>query len=103
MTLLFLTVVPRLRAQTPADPPLAPVPTQILTAKRVFISNVSGDFPVPAGTPDLTYDEFYSDRKRWGRFELVSAPADSDLVFKIRFASSVSSTDPISRLSSQNL
>lgn len=38
VTLLLLTVVPRSRAQTPADPPFAPVPTQILTAKTVFIS-----------------------------------------------------------------
>ena len=98
VTLLLLTVVPRSRAQTPADPPLAPVPTQILTAKTVFISNVSGDFPVPAGTPDLTYNEFYSDMKSWGRFALASAPADSDLVFEIRFASSVSSTNPVTRL-----
>jgi hypothetical protein len=102
VALLLLTVVPRSRAQTPADPPLAPVPTQILTAKTVFISNVSGDFPVPAGTPDLTYNKLYSDMKSWGRFTLVSAPADSDLVFEIRFASSVSSTDTISRLSSEN-
>lgn len=102
VTLLLLTVVPRSRAQTPADPPFAPVPTQILTAKTVFISNVSGDFPVPAGTPDLTYNEFYSNMKRWVRFALVSSPADSDLVFEIRFASSISSTDIISRLSSEN-
>lgn len=102
MALLLLTLVPRSRAQTPADPPLAPVPAQILTGKTVFISNVSGDFPVPAGTPDLTYNEFYSDMKSWGHFALVSAPADSDLVFEIRFASSVSSTDTVSRLSSQN-
>lgn len=96
VTLLLLAAALRSAAQTPADPPLAPVPTQILTAKTVFISNVSGDFPVPAGTPALTYNEFYSDMKSWGRFALVSAPADSDLVFEIRFASSVSSTDTCS-------
>jgi hypothetical protein len=74
--------------------PLAPVPPQILTAKTVFISNAGMDVN-PAGTSseydggaNRFYNEFYAAMKSWGRFELVPAPADADLVFEIRF------TDP---------
>jgi hypothetical protein len=63
----------------------APVPAQIVSAKRAFISNASGEAVLPAGTADLTYNEFYSAMKIWGRFDLVASPADADLVFEIRF------------------
>lgn len=68
----------------------APIPVQILTCKRVFISNAG------VSTPELTYyvaahtgranglyNEFYAAMKNWGRYELVAAPADADLVFEI--------------------
>jgi hypothetical protein len=54
-------------------------------AKKVFISNNPGDNAVPEGTPEVTYDEFYAAMKSWGRYELVSTPADADLVFEISF------------------
>jgi hypothetical protein len=67
---------------TPDAPP-APVPTQILTAKKVFLSYGEGDsFPGPA---DQLYNQFYAAIKNWGRFEIVGAPADADLIFQIRF------------------
>ena len=34
----------------------------------------------------MTYNEFYAAMKSWGRYELVSSPADADMVFEIRFA-----------------
>ena len=63
----------------------APVPIQILSAKKVFVSNASGESVMPAGTGDLAYSEFYSAIKSWGRYEIVASPADADLVFEIRF------------------
>ncbi len=63
----------------------APVPAQILSAKRAFISNASGEAVLPAGTADLTYNEFYSAIRNWGRFDVVASPANADLVFEIRF------------------
>lgn len=72
-------------AQQRADPPSAPIPTPIFTGKKVFISNTSLKAGLPWGTPDLTYNEFYAAMKGWGRYELVSAPADADLVFEICF------------------
>jgi len=80
-------------AQQPGDPPAAPVPSLIFTAKTLFISNASGEILLPAGTPDLTYNEFYAAMKNWGRYEIVSNPADADLVFEIRFMNSGSGQD----------
>jgi hypothetical protein len=82
---IALVSIPGLGAQTPQDPAPAPIPAQIVAAKRVFISNASGESGVPAGVPDLTYNEFYAAIKSWGRYEIVAAPADADLVFEIRF------------------
>lgn len=68
--------------------PAAPVPTQINSANKVFISNAGGQCPsfgdtTFSGTPDRSYDEFYAAMKSWGRYELASAPAGADLVFEI--------------------
>jgi hypothetical protein len=82
---LTLTAGGTVGTQKPVDPPAAPVPAPIFTAKKAFISNASGEIGLPAGTPDLTYNEFYAAMKNWGRYELVSAPGDADLVFEIRF------------------
>ena len=89
---IALLAVPFLRAQQPVDPPIAPVPAQILTGKKVFISNASGQSAAPSGVPDLTYNEFYADIKSWAKYEIVSAPADADLVFEIRFTSQIGTT-----------
>jgi hypothetical protein len=67
----------------------APIPAQILTAKNVFIANGGGDesrceATSYSGGPDRTYNEFYAAMKTWGRYELVAAPGDADLVFEIR-------------------
>jgi len=66
----------------------APVPSQILTAKRVFIANAPGDNPPSSlGAPDSAYNQFYAAMRGWGRYELVPAPADADLVFEVSFGS----------------
>jgi hypothetical protein len=93
---IALLAAPVLPAQQPVDPPSAPVPTQILSGKKVFISNASGQGAAPSGVPDLTYNEFYADIKNWGRYEIVSAPADADLVFEIRFTSQIGTTTVMS-------
>jgi hypothetical protein len=82
---LTMTAMGAFAAKPPNDPPPAPIPMPIFTAKKVFISNASGEYAVPAGTPEMTYNEFYAAMKSWGRYELVSAPVDAHLVFEIRF------------------
>jgi hypothetical protein len=74
--------------RTPAAP--APIPAQILAAKKVFIANAGWDEPYFTNTPitggpTRAYDEFYAAIKSLGRYELVTAPADADLLFEIRF------------------
>jgi hypothetical protein len=75
-------------ARKTSEPAPAPIPTQILTGKTVFISYRESD--ADPGAPDLTYNEFYALMRGWGKYELASAPADVDLVFEIRFVSGIS-------------
>ena len=69
----------------------APIPTQILAARKVFISNVGADPDVTEtfnrlGQSGQPYNRLYAEMKTWGRYELASSPADADLVFEIRFS-----------------
>jgi hypothetical protein len=76
---IALLIVPTVGAQL-ASP--APVPVQIATSKRAFISN--GESTIEKVPANLAYNEFYADMKSWGKYELVAAPADADLIFEIR-------------------
>jgi hypothetical protein len=80
---IALLTAPIAGAQAASDPAPAPIPIQILTGKKLFISN--GENTAVTGVPNLTYNEFYASMKSWGKYELVPAPADADLVFEIRF------------------
>jgi hypothetical protein len=67
----------------------APVPAPLMNGKNVFISFDLGDvlaFPsVYSGGPERAYNEFYTDMKQWGHYELVLDPQAADLIFSIRF------------------
>jgi hypothetical protein len=69
-------------------PSLAPVPSSLLNAKTVFISNAGADsglFPHPFnGDPDRAYNEFYAAVMSWGRYQVVASPAQADLVFELQ-------------------
>jgi hypothetical protein len=90
--LLFIATLatPALLAQKQPEPPevaAAPVPAQIVAAKKVFIGNNASDHDVRLtkylGGADGIYNQFYAALKSGGRFELVSAPADADLVLEV--------------------
>ena len=72
-----------------ADAPQAPLPAQILSGRKVFIAYAGGEnLSVPlhtvfSGRSDRIYNQFYAAMKEWGRYEIVSAPADADLVFEV--------------------
>jgi len=73
-----------------AGAPAAPVPTQIASAKKVFISNMGIDtISAVVFRRELAenkpYNEFYAAVKAWGRYQLVDSPADADLVYEIGF------------------
>jgi len=85
--LLLLQCSYLLAAEAKSVPP-APIPTQILSAKKVFIANAGGellwyDDAQYSGGSDRAYNQFYAAMKAWGRYELVSSPADADLVLEI--------------------
>lgn len=83
MAVLCLTLgmlqLPLLMAQNkPTVAPDAPVPPQILVAKKVFIANAGGDQMTPddpsfSGGPDRAYNQFYAAIKSWGRFSIVGS------------------------------
>ena len=82
---------PVARAQQSKAVPAAPIPSQILAAKTVFISNAGGDFNTNLqvgnyGSPAEPYNEFYAAMKSWGRYQLVDSPSAADLIFQIRFS-----------------
>lgn len=91
--------LPLSRAQSkPTVAPVAPIPPQILAAKKAFIANAGGDEMTGddqrfSGGPDRAYNEFYAAMKSWGRFEIVNSPADADLLLEIRqYVSAVTPT-----------
>lgn len=64
----------------------APFPAQIVSGKKVFVSNACGFTSLSyTGEPRRFYDQFYAALKSWGHYELVSSPAEADLVFEISF------------------
>ncbi|WP_263368417.1 hypothetical protein [Edaphobacter bradus] len=70
----------------PSATPSAPVPPQILNAKKVFISNAGGDDYFNAlvdGGPNRAYNQFYPDMQHWARYQIASSPSDADVVFEI--------------------
>lgn len=77
------------QTQQPADAPVvAPVPAQVINAKRIFVANGAGDND-PAiskytNGADGLYNQFYADIKALGRYELVSSPADADIVLELK-------------------
>ena len=87
--------LPIANAEKTPDPASGPVPIQVITGKKAFVSYQESD--ADPGAPNLTYNEFYALMKSWGRYELTGAPADADLIFEIRYISGI--TDAQLRLS----
>jgi hypothetical protein len=65
----------------------SPVPAAITSAHKLFLSNGGADaglFPHPfSGTQDRAYGSFYTALSGMKNFELVSSPADADLVLEL--------------------
>jgi len=80
-------------AQSPPTAPPAPLPAQLFTAKTIFISNTTGRAATYPGISEYTYDEFHALMKSWGRYQIVTAPADADLIFEIRYATGLGPTN----------
>jgi hypothetical protein len=83
---LLLVITPVTPAQQPAQD-FAPVPPQVTSAHTVFVSNGGGDnyfeYLVTGGVA-RAYSSFYSALQQSNQYQLVSAPAQADLIFEIR-------------------
>jgi hypothetical protein len=75
-----------LLAQNVNIAPAAPLPSQILTAKKIFITNIGEKYSIGvwSGGPARMYNELYAAIKSCGFYELVTAPANSDLVMEVK-------------------
>ena len=69
ITWMTTACIPMLIAEEPPAPPPAPIPSQLLAAKKVFISNGGEDIWLdydPKHDPTLTYNEFLCQHKDLG-------------------------------------
>jgi hypothetical protein len=87
---IALASLPLVAADKEVPLAAAPIPAQVLTAKKLFISNagVNGiGFAIlqRAGDANRPYDLFYAAVKGWGKYEIVDSPSDADLVLEMRF------------------
>ena len=97
---LLLSSMPSSGAQPQAVAGAAPVPALIVSAKKVFISNAGGGCdPLGSayfkGGPNRPYNQLYAALKSWGRYELVTSPADAELAFEIGFTCPVEGTNVV--------
>lgn len=77
VALCLFSLVPVLSAKTRKDIPPAPLPTVIVNAHTVFLSNRGGS--------DLAYDAFYQEMKGWGKYQIVGSPDDADLIVELSY------------------
>jgi hypothetical protein len=64
-------------AKNKKDIPPAPLPTAVVNAHKIFITNGGGS--------ELAYDSFYSAMKDWGKYEVVGSPEEADLVVEVAY------------------
>jgi hypothetical protein len=86
---VIMVSAPALMAGAPKNTPPAPLPAQITTARKVFISNAGEDPHFKQLGLHRSYDQFYAAMKDWGRYELVTSPSEADTVFEISLASQI--------------
>jgi hypothetical protein len=95
LAIVLATSAATMAQQNPASAnQAAPIPAQIVSAKKVFVSNAGADLTSEQyfkkdGDPNLAYDHFYAALRNSSRFTLVPAPADANLVLQIRFESPI--------------
>jgi hypothetical protein len=68
------------------DIPKAPLPSELVTAKKVFLAKGAGaNAHTVEGGFDLAFDAFYSEMKSWGRYAITDKPEDADLIMEISY------------------
>jgi len=87
--LAILLADPLFAARKPSAIPPVPIPIQVLTAKRVFLSNLGVDGGAGAvfqgfPSPDAAYIGFYRAMQSAGMYTLTATPAEADVVFEFQ-------------------
>ena len=59
------------------DVPPAPLPSIIVKAQKIFLTNGGGS--------DLAYDEFYSEMKNWGKYQIAGSPDEAELIVELAY------------------
>jgi hypothetical protein len=78
LVLLLICSLPlSIVAKSRKDVPLAPLPSSILQAKKVFLTNGGGS--------NLAYDAFFAAMQKWGRYEIVGSPEAADVVIEFAY------------------
>ena len=77
VVLCLFSLVPALFAKTRKDIPPAPLPTAVINAHNVFLSNRGGS--------DLAYDAFYQAMKKWGKYQVVGSPDEAELIIELSY------------------
>jgi hypothetical protein len=82
-------------SQTPSsssNPPApvlnAPVPAQIASSHRIFLSNLGADANFPVDSTQV-YNDIYKALQNWNHYQLVPSPDQADLIFQLREVSTM--------------
>jgi hypothetical protein len=75
--ILVLTSMYSLAGKSRKDVPPVPLPTVVVNAHKVFLTNGGGS--------DLGYDAFYAAMKDWGRYQIVGSPEEADLIVELAY------------------
>ena len=88
LTLPLTMLCPCLAVAQSAPVATPPVPAELLSAKRIFVSNAGADsglFPHPfSGDSSRGYSELFAALRGLGQYELVPSPSQADLVLELR-------------------
>jgi hypothetical protein len=109
LTLVGLLASPVMGSEALSALPAAPVPIQVLSAKKVFLSNLGSDAGASAAflyiaNPGAAYNGFAAAMNSWGKYELTATPEESDLVLEFRVtAAQLTSGTVIQRLTYLNV
>ena len=80
--------IPQAAHAAPSQFPNGPLPSQIATAHKVFLTNAGADqnFPVDENT---AYNDVLIALQNWGHYQFVSSPQDADLIFSLKDAAPI--------------
>ena len=70
-------------SNAPAPVLNSPVPAQIVTSHRIFLSNLGADANFPVDSTQV-FNDIYKALQDWNHYQLVPSPDQADLIFQLR-------------------